>query len=66
MKTTIDPLVRLGFPTEDAEPPDDCGVCRALVVQREIAAAARDLTKVTDCNVEIRNHHQPQHLKAAR
>lgn len=66
MTTTIDPMIKLGFPIEEPEPPKDCKVCRALVAQRETAAELRDLTKVIDCNIEIRNHHQPQPMEAAR
>jgi hypothetical protein len=66
LKTTIDPLIKLGFPIEDATPPADCKVCRALVAQRKAAAELGDRTKVTDCNVEIRNHHRPPSLQAAQ
>jgi len=49
----------LDFPLPDApEPLEDCGVCQALVKQREEALAAGDWSRVTDCNVEIRNHRR--------
>ncbi|MFC8365576.1 hypothetical protein ACFUIY_37610 [Streptomyces griseorubiginosus] len=57
--TKTDPMVELGFPIEDAKPPEGCEVCRELVVQREAAAERGDATKVIDCNVEIRSHHEP-------
>ncbi|MFE3853460.1 hypothetical protein ACFXPN_20270 [Streptomyces griseorubiginosus] len=66
MTTTIDPMIKLGFPIEEPEPPKDCKVCGALAVQREAAQERGDLTKVTDCNIEIRNHHQTQPVRAAR
>jgi len=47
----------LGLP-DPPEPLKDCDVCQALVQQREQARAAGDWSRVTDCNVEIRNHHQ--------
>ncbi|MBE4789944.1 hypothetical protein [Streptomyces caniscabiei] len=58
--TTMDSPVTLGLPPTDPEPPADCGVCAALVVQRSEARARDDLSKVSDLNVEIRNHHQPR------
>ncbi|MFM9675753.1 hypothetical protein [Streptomyces brasiliscabiei] len=59
MKTsmTTDEAVALGLPLPDAEPPADCGVCAALVKQRSEARARDDLSRVSDLNVEIRNHH---------
>ncbi|MFF9036412.1 hypothetical protein ACF090_13180 [Streptomyces sp. NPDC014892] len=58
--TTMDLPVTLGLPPEDPEPPADCGVCAALVVQRSEARARDDLSKVSDLNVEIRAHHVPR------
>lgn len=58
--TTMDSPVTLELPLEDPEPPADCGVCAALVVQRAEARARDDRSKVSDLNVEIRNHHQPR------
>ncbi len=40
----------------DPEPEADCDVCRALGKQRSTARAQGDMSKVSDCNVEIRNH----------
>jgi hypothetical protein len=56
----MDPPITLALPLVEPEPPADCGVCAALVVQRAEAKAAGDLSKVSDLNVEIRNHHQPR------
>ncbi|WP_333745867.1 hypothetical protein [Streptomyces sp. IBSBF 2950] len=52
-----EPPITLGLPLEEPAPPADCGVCAALVVQRSEARARDDLSKVSDLNVEIRNHH---------
>lgn len=58
--TTMDSPVTLGMPLDDPEPPAGCGVCAALVVQRSEARARDDLSRVSDLNIEIRNHHQPR------
>ena len=58
--TTMDPPITLALPLEEPVPPADCGVCAALVVQRSEARARDDLSKVSDLNIEIRNHHQPR------
>ncbi|MCX5423164.1 hypothetical protein OHA48_27285 [Streptomyces sp. NBC_00114] len=43
----------------DPEPDVDCDVCQALGRQRSEARAQRDMSKVSDLNIEIRNHpHQ--------
>lgn len=54
---TTEEAVALDFPLPDAEPPTDCGVCSALVKQRSEARAQDDLSRVSDLNAEIRNHH---------
>lgn len=36
-----------------------CRVCAALAKQRAAAQLSGDYSRVTDCNVEIRNHHAP-------
>ncbi|CBG71854.1 hypothetical protein SCAB_48031 [Streptomyces scabiei 87.22] len=59
-QTTVDRPITLGLPLDDPEPPADCGVCAALAVQRTDARGRGDLSKVSDLNVEIRNHHQPR------
>ncbi|GAB2870498.1 hypothetical protein GCM10027074_42630 [Streptomyces deserti] len=63
MKTTMDPPITLGLPIDDPTPPADCGVCQALVRQRAQAAERRDLSRVSDINVEIRNHHEPRRTR---
>jgi hypothetical protein len=55
-----EPPVTLGLPLDEPVPPADCGVCAALVVQRSEARARDDRSKVSDLNIEIRNHHQPR------
>ncbi|KUN99134.1 hypothetical protein AQJ67_25785 [Streptomyces caeruleatus] len=40
----------------DPKPAPDCDVCQALDRQRSLAHAQRDMSKVSDFNVEIRNH----------
>ncbi|MBZ3907325.1 hypothetical protein [Streptomyces griseiscabiei] len=56
-QTMQEPPVTLGLPLDEPTPPDDCGVCAALVRQRTDAIARGDLSRVSDYNVEIRNHH---------
>lgn len=62
-QTTMDPPPLLGLPPDEPVPPPDCGVCAALVRQRAEARARGDLSRVSDYNVEIRNHHRPPRLK---
>jgi hypothetical protein len=50
----------LGLPLDPPAAPPDCAVCQALARQRAEAAARGDHSRVTDCNVEIRNHHTPK------
>ncbi|MFF9506317.1 hypothetical protein ACF1BU_02775 [Streptomyces sp. NPDC014724] len=43
--------------TPDAPSPvKGCDVCGALARQREVAWQARDMSRVTDCSVELRRH----------
>ena len=49
--------VHLGLPLAWPAPPPACEVCQALARQRTEAAASGDHSRVSDCNVEIRNHH---------
>lgn len=52
----IDLAPPLGWPAAVPE----CGVCQALARQREEAVRRGDYSRVSDCNVEIRNHHTPR------
>ncbi|MFC9911054.1 hypothetical protein [Streptomyces sp. NPDC059862] len=60
----MDEPITLGLPLDAPEPPVGCGVCQALARQRAEAAARGDLSRVSDCNVEIRNHHEPQRRRS--
>ncbi|WP_267243897.1 hypothetical protein [Streptomyces sp. PR69] len=53
----MDPPITLALPAEQPDPMPGCGVCAALAQQRAEAMGRRDWSRVTDCNVEIRNHH---------
>lgn len=55
----MDPPVHLRLPRTDPEPSPGCDVCAALVRQRAEAAKAGDMSRVSDCNVEISSH--PSH-----
>jgi hypothetical protein len=57
--TTMSPPVDLPLPAAWPDPSPRCKVCRALADQRATAAAAGDYSKVTDANVEIRQHASP-------
>jgi hypothetical protein len=59
----MDPPITLGLPLDDPIPPDDCGVCQALAHQRAAASGRGDLSRVSDFNVEIRNHHEPRRTR---
>ena len=48
--------VHLLLPGLEPAPVEGCGVCAALGKQRDQARQAGNLSRVTDCNVEIRNH----------
>ncbi len=57
-KTTMDPPLDLGLPPEEPEPPADCTACATLARQRTEARKAGDMSRVSDCNVRIRRHHE--------
>ncbi|MFJ9139252.1 hypothetical protein OG458_40795 [Streptomyces sp. NBC_01281] len=59
--TADDQPVDLSLPLDQPEPVPRCDVCAALARQRAEAEAAGDWSKVTDCNVEIRDH--PPHRR---
>ncbi|MCR8578955.1 hypothetical protein NE399_33510 [Streptomyces sp. Isolate_219] len=54
--TTMTPPVYLSLPPASPTPAEGCGVCTALAKQRAAAAAEGDHSRVTDCNIELRNH----------
>lgn len=56
MKTTMDPPITLNLPLDPPTPARGCGVCGALARQRAQALEDGDLSRATDCSVEIRNH----------
>lgn len=57
-QTTMDsPPVGLTLPLEEPVPPADCEPCARLVKQRAEARGRGDMSRVSDFNVEIRNHH---------
>jgi hypothetical protein len=57
LRTNPGPPVELPLRLDGApEPVADCDVCQALDKQRSEARAQRDLSKVSDFSVEIRNH----------
>jgi hypothetical protein len=59
LNTGQEPPITLGLPLAWPDPPPDCKVCAALVRQRDQAAKEQDHSRVSDYNVEIRNHHAP-------
>ncbi|MFD3352601.1 hypothetical protein [Streptomyces fradiae] len=64
MTTTTATLrpVHLGLPLPEPVGAPGCGVCDALVAQRRAARLRGDMSRVTDCNVELRNHQRPPHV----
>jgi hypothetical protein len=60
-RTTMSPPPVLGLLPPEPDPVADCAKCRDLARQREEARAARDGSRVSDCNVLIRAHpHGPR------
>lgn len=63
-QTTMEDGPVLSLPLQEPTPPADCGVCAALVQERSAARARDDLSRVSDLNIEIRNHtHEPPRRK---
>ncbi|MFI1395380.1 hypothetical protein [Streptomyces sp. NPDC020681] len=56
LKTTMADPVHLPLPGPEPTPMDGCGVCEALVKQRDAARERCDLSAVSDANVELLNH----------
>ncbi|MFF3517968.1 hypothetical protein ACWEO4_37195 [Streptomyces sp. NPDC004393] len=54
-KTTSEP-VHVPMPDGWPTPHPGCKVCGALAAERDRAQAVGDFSKVSDCNVEIREH----------
>ncbi|MFB7913554.1 hypothetical protein [Streptomyces sp. NPDC056061] len=61
MTTWQEPVIELPhYSLPDAPGPvDGCDVCAALADQRAAAQRAGDLSRVVDCNVELRRHPHP-------
>ncbi|MET7738897.1 hypothetical protein [Streptomyces sp. NPDC005385] len=59
-QTTETGPVHLGMPVPDPEPVDGCDVCQALARERDAARSAGDLSKVSDINIEMRNHQEDE------
>ncbi|MFJ9626650.1 hypothetical protein ACIRU8_03010 [Streptomyces sp. NPDC101175] len=57
VKTTMSGPVDLPPPMFEPAPVAGCDVCAVLKRDRETARSKGDLSKVTDCNVEMRSHH---------
>ncbi|WP_406183399.1 hypothetical protein [Streptomyces sp. NBC_01006] len=63
-KTTMSGPMYLSLPNVPPKPADGCGVCRALVAQRQKARDLGDLSAATDADVEIRDHpHRTRRLR---
>ncbi|WSR01635.1 hypothetical protein OG735_28545 [Streptomyces sp. NBC_01210] len=60
--TTMQGPVHLMMPADPPEPAKGCGVCAALVKQRQEAQSTGDGSAASDCNVELAAH--PKHRKA--
>lgn len=64
-QTTMDEQpIDLALPLDQPQPAAQCGVCAALARQRAAAEAAGDWSKVSDYNIEIRDH--PPHRRRPR
>lgn len=55
-RTMMTPPVYVSLPPVPPKPTEDCGVCTALAKQRADAEARGDFSRVSDCNIELRNH----------
>ncbi|MFJ5779887.1 hypothetical protein [Streptomyces sp. NPDC093094] len=55
---TMEEAPAVGMPLDPAEPAAGCDVCQALARERTAATARQDWSKVSDLNVEMRNHHE--------
>jgi hypothetical protein len=60
-RTTMSPAPVLGLLRAEPGPVAGCATCQGLAREREAARAARDGSRVSDCNVLIRAHpHGPR------
>ncbi|GAU68611.1 Syd protein [Streptomyces sp. NBRC 110611] len=48
------------LPVPESEPVAGCDVCAALARQRAGARAVGDMSRVIDCNIEMRRHPHPK------
>ncbi|MFD7677461.1 hypothetical protein [Streptomyces sp. NPDC060187] len=62
--TADDQALDLPLLLDQPEPAVRCDICTALARQRTEAESAGDWSKVSDCNVEIRDHPPRQRLQS--
>ncbi|MEU5024726.1 hypothetical protein [Streptomyces milbemycinicus] len=55
-QTPISPPAHLSLASDVPSPAKGCGVCAALVKQRDVAAKNSNVITVQNCNDELRNH----------
>jgi hypothetical protein len=55
-RTIMAPAPQLTLPDPEPVPADGCDVCTALGKEREEARRSGDMSKVSDCTVEIAAH----------
>ncbi|MFI6661514.1 hypothetical protein ACIBL8_39040 [Streptomyces sp. NPDC050523] len=56
--TTHTGPVHVGLPEPEPKPVGGCDACCALYREREAVRRDGNLSKVTDCNIAMRSHHQ--------
>ncbi|GLW16878.1 hypothetical protein Stsp01_36210 [Streptomyces sp. NBRC 13847] len=64
MSDSTNPPVQLGEARPGPKPAAESDVCQALLHQWQLAEARDDMSKVTELNVELRNH--PEHAGRQR
>jgi hypothetical protein len=50
---------RLAMPPAPPAPVPGCTVCAAIAERRSRAQAEGDYSRVSDCNIRMRRHHEP-------